>query len=147
MKNINKYLVAAMLLITSLFFIGCEKETAINEKELPEQAKLFLATHFPGESIASAIKDKEGNSNTYEVVMANGININFDENGKCISMDGYGKRLPDSSLPTQILVYVQANYQNHFITDWGFESFGQKVELSNEIELGFEIDGDFIKIL
>lgn len=147
MKKLHKYLTATLIIISTTLLLGCEKEKNINEKDLPSQATLFLNTHFSGSAISSTVKDIEGNNTTFEVILANGINIDFDKNGNCISMDGHGKRLPDSAIPSAILLYVQTYYPDNFITDWGFEPFGQKVELSNEIELGFELDGTFIKII
>ena len=141
MKKLLTYLMT-IIVVTTLLSTGCEKETTINEHQLPEQAKLYLITHFSSQRISKTIRDKEGNTTTFEVLLANGINIDFDKNGKCISMDGHGQKLPDN-----ILIYVQTHYSDHFITDWGFESFGQKVELSNEIELGFDLNGNFLRIL
>lgn len=146
MKKLLSYF-TTMMVVTALLSAGCEKETTISEHELPEQAKLFLTTHFSGQGITKATRDIEGNTTTFEVILANGINVDFDKNGKCISMDGHGQKLPDSALPSGILTYVQTHYSGYFITDWGFEFFGQKVELSNEIELGFDLSGNFLRIL
>lgn len=146
MKKLLSYF-STILVVTILLSAGCKTETTISEHELPEQAKLFLTSHFSGQPIIKATRDNEGNTTTFEVILANSINVDFDQNGKCISMDGHGQKLPDSTFPSGILTYVQTHYSDHFITDWGLESFGQKVELSNEIELAFDLSGHFLRIL
>ena len=68
-----------------------------------------------------------------------------DSASNIIDVDGV-IQLPNSVIPQSILDYVSVNYPNNVITDWELEFNHQQVELNNNIELEFEMNGNFIRI-
>ncbi|UMB54746.1 PepSY-like domain-containing protein [Lutibacter sp. A64] len=120
-------------------------EIVLNETEFPTSLKDYISTYFPSNDIISVIKDTDDNLITYEVYLKNNLELEFNNDFEIISIDGTSK-LPDTVIPESILTYITANYPNNFITDWELETNYQEVELDNNVELDFTLEGDFIKI-
>ena len=61
---------------------------------LPQEAKNFIHKHF--KDVAIRAVEKEFDENTYEVNMANGVEMEFSGAGQILSIDApdYGKSLP-----------------------------------------------------
>ena len=113
--------------------------------EIPTAIKTYIETHFPSNTIVRAEKDTENNTITYEIYLNENINLEFDSASNIIDVDGV-IQLPNSVIPQSILDYVSVNYPNNVITDWELEFNHQQVELNNNIELEFEMNGNFIRI-
>jgi len=144
-KRMGRFIKLLPILSAVFIFSGCETENAIPETDLPAEASAFISTHFPGETIAQVIKEKEGLSVDYDVFLSNGIAMEFSKKGQCRSIEG-GVELPDSVIPQGILDYVRQNYQGHQILQWELDRNEQEVEISNGLELKFDANGNFIRI-
>lgn len=145
MKNPKIFLI----LILGLFAfsaIGCEKEKTIGESELPLSIRTYLETHFPACNILKVVKDTEDNQPSYDIDLDCGVNIEFYATGQVIDIDGTFK-LPDSVIPDKILDYTATHYPNDFIIGWELEGAKQQVELNIDIELEFDLDGNFLGIV
>jgi hypothetical protein len=55
-------------------------------------------------------------------------------------------KIPDSVVPLKVLEYVQANYKEHFITEWKKSKTTQEIKLSNRKELVFNLSGTFLRV-
>jgi hypothetical protein len=125
---------------------SCSKDDVLlTETEIPTAIKTYVLTHFASNTIIRAEKDKENNRNNYEIYLNENINLEFNSALDIIDIDGI-IQLPNSVIPQLILDYVSSNYPNNFITDWELELDHQQVELNNNIELEFEMNGNFIRI-
>ena len=62
-----------------------------------------------------------------------------------IDIEGISK-LPDSVIPSKIREYVVANYPQNHIIGWEIDGRNQQVELDNDLDLEFTMNGDFIRI-
>ncbi len=146
----KKLLLAITLLVSvSIFSISCDKETIIDENQLPSKASQFLSANFNGVKILSVVEEKEGLSGKeYDVLLENGIEIKFDKNGNWLDIDAQSDTasLPDSLIPTSILDYVKENYPNAGINSIETEKYGYDVELTNGLDLIFDKDGKFNRI-
>jgi hypothetical protein len=91
------------------------------------------------------IKDKDGFTKTYDVILEGGFSLEFDRKLEIIDIDGTG-RLPDSVIPAKILDYVNQNYSGNYITDWEIDGKNQQVGLENELDLEFNRSGEFLRI-
>ena len=120
-------------------------DVLLSEDEIPTAIKTYIETHFPSNTIVRAEKDTENNTITYEIYLNENINLEFDSASNIIDVDGV-IQLPNSVIPQSILDYVSVNYPNNVITDWELEFNHQQVELNNNIELEFEMNGNFIRI-
>lgn len=128
------------------FLASCEKESLINQSDVPQEIKDYVSTHFSQNKILQTLKDNEGLILTYDVLLDSAISLEFNRSKEIISIDGNSK-LPDSVIPEKIREYVNTNYPVYFITDWEKESRKvQQIELSNGLDLEFDNDGKYLKM-
>lgn len=140
-----KKLMFFAFMLTSIMLTGCDKETILNENDIPAEIKTYVETHFPGSKILQCVKDKDGLELNYDVIIDGNFKLEFNKKKEIESIDGNSK-LPDSVIPAKILAHVQANFPSNFITDWELNRNDQEVELDNGMELLFNKDGDFLRI-
>ncbi|GAB1402903.1 hypothetical protein MASR1M74_00810 [Lentimicrobium sp.] len=124
---------------------SCEKETVLPASEVPAEITTYVKTHFSDHKILQVIKDKDGFTKTYDVILEGGFSLEFDRKLEIIEIDG-SSRLPDSVIPAKILDYVNQNYSGIYITDWETDGKNQQVGLENELELEFNMSGEFLRI-
>lgn len=143
--NISHFFKTFLILFTAFSFIACnsDDDQQIQLEELPEQAIVFLETHFPDADILKITVDSK---NKYEVKLNNGFEIDFDQNGSWIEIEGHGQQIPDAIIPLPILDYVQTNYSDLFIEEISKTTDKYKVDLSNDLEIHFDLDGNFLGI-
>ena len=120
-------------------------ENVIPEAKIPAELKSYVTTHFSSNTINKAVEDMDDNVLTYDVFLSGNVALEFDSNFNITDIDS-NSELPDSVIPEAILTYVAANYASNFITDWELEMDHQQVELNNNTELEFKMDGTFIRI-
>ncbi len=142
------FLKSCFLLFTVFIMASCnsdDDDQIITEQELPARAKTLIKTHFPGAEWSSVIMDPSNRGDQYEVKLDNGYHLDFDQEGHWIEIEGHGQPIPESLVPKAIATYVQTHYPDTFIEEIKRRSNGFKIELSNEIDLIFDGDGNFIR--
>ena len=128
-------------------FVSCEKEDVISQTNLPTASQAFIRTHFPNVTVTRVVKDTEGSGIDYTVYLANGFDIDFERNGNWDDVDGHNNPVPQSILnllPSGIVAYVSAYYNNRQIVEVNRESYGYEIGLTGDIDLRFNSQGDFI---
>lgn len=143
MKNaLSIYFVMILLAVS-----GCDNEKVVDETSLPPQASEFIEAHFPNAEVARVVRDRDDLLTSFDVILDNQVELEFDKKGECFSVDGNAnEKLPDSVIPLKVLEYVQKNYADKFITDWEKNKTTQEVSLSDNTELVFNLSGTFLKI-
>ena len=123
-------------------------EVVVNSSTLPAAAKTLISTHFPAATIRLVEKKNSASTNgtIYDVSLSNGFEIDFDINGNWTEIDGGTLAIPNALIPAKIATYVTANYPNLFITQIDNEKTYTDVELSNDVELVFDTQGNFLRI-
>lgn len=139
----NKIKIALILAIFTL--VSCEKETMVQEQDLPAEIRTFITTHFPANRILQSVKDRDGLELTYDIILEGNISLEFNRKKQITDIDGIAK-LPDSVIPSKIIDYVLANYSGSTITGWELDDRNQQVVLDNGVELEFNMSGDFLRI-
>lgn len=130
-----------------LAIFGCDNEKVVNETSLPPQANEFIEAHFPGARISRVVRDRDDLLTSYDVILDNQVELEFDNKGECYSVDGTNDtKIPDSVVPLKVLEYVQTNYADQFITEWEKSKTTQEVKLSNRKELVFNLSGTFLRV-
>ncbi|GAB1415624.1 hypothetical protein MASR2M117_10300 [Paludibacter sp.] len=56
MKHFNCQLIL-VLLVTTIFFSSCQKETIVTESKIPEEITTYVSTHFQSSNILQVIKE------------------------------------------------------------------------------------------
>ncbi len=133
----------AIALTVSL--ISCAKDEVIPVSELPAEMKVYISTHFPSNTILQVVKDVDGLTKTYDVLLSERISLEFNRQKEIIDIDSE-IALPNSVIPEQIRQYVTANYPSNVITDWELDDRNQQVQLNNGLDLKFNMNGDFLRI-
>ena len=133
----------AIALTVSL--ISCAKDEVIPVSELPAEMKAYISTHFPSNTILQVVKDVDGLTKTYDVLLSERISLEFNRQKEIIDIDSE-IALPNSVIPEQIRQYVTANYPTNVITVWELDDRNQQIQLDNWLDLEFTMNGDFIRI-
>ena len=126
-------------------FASCDKETVVQDNDLPKEISMFITTHFPSNKIIQSIKDRDGLELTYDILLDGNIKLEFNSKKQIIDIESRDK-LPNSVIPAKIIDYVSANYPDNFITGWELDNKHQQVKLNNGLELEFSMSGDFLRI-
>ena len=140
----TKIMTILMALITMVLFAQCDKDDDnINPSDLPEVAQNFLKTNYPNKDYTVEKESKNGKV-VYEVDIVGNIDVEFDGQGKCTYVGGRISEIPNEVVDSQIRTYVSDNYPNVRIVEWEMEDTYQEVELSNNIELIFDLENKFL---
>ena len=62
-----------------------------------------------------------------------------------MDIDGNGQEIPQGIVPETISTYVADNYSELFITGIDTEGNGYEIDLSNDLDLHFDTEGNFVK--
>jgi hypothetical protein len=138
----TKNILAAALL---LFAIAANAQKKITAAELPPAANEFLKQHFNGIGIEKAKKDAEHGEKGYEVILADGTEIEFWKDGKYREVDGNDKPIPTAFIDPKIVDYCKKNYPDAQITHIDYGHNDVDVDLTGKIDLEFDKDGKFLK--
>ena len=77
-------ILTAFLAITGLV---SSKDSIITADRLPDSARSFIDEYFPETPISYVKKDGGLTKSTYEVILQDGTEIEFDKNGKLLHID------------------------------------------------------------
>lgn len=134
--------------VAMIFSMGVFAQATTDK--LPKNARDFISTSF------SSVKTEEVKENSnwqiwedekYEVRLSNGMQLDFDENGDIIEIDSNNNEaIPETALPSTIVSYVKSKHPDAKVVGWEKQGKGQEVELSNDVEVEFDKDGNFLKI-
>ena len=116
---------------------------------LPTSAKDFVNTNFAGVEILNIEKFAPAKSNgvMYEVNFKNGSEVEFDESGNWIKVEATGNgTIPTGFISTSILTYIASNYPNIGINQIEKIATGFEVELTNDVDLIFDANGNFVRV-
>ncbi|MGR7814043.1 PepSY-like domain-containing protein [Lacinutrix undariae] len=145
---------ATILALFAIIFTSCsndddnnsnDSEIVLTEAQIPSEITAYIAQHFPSNTTNTVIEDTDDNVITYEVYLSESVQLEFNSNFEIIEIDSL-YQLPNSVIPQAILDYVVLNYPTNFINGWELEYNHQQIDLNNNIELEFEMNGDFIRI-
>lgn len=149
-KIIQTGFIALSLLVT---MTSCDsdddnKESAINASDLPITATAFVTTYFPNATYLTIKKQNKADNDgsIYDVHLTNGFEVDFDANGNWIDIDGNHQTIPVELILEKIQTYITTNYANQFAISIDKEPTYIEVELSNNLELVFDLQGNFLRI-
>jgi len=116
----------------------------INRENLPEQAQAMLNEYFPKAKVSMIKIDKHLLKKTdYDVKLTNGTKIEFNNAGKWTSVDCKTREVPEGLILKPIRNYVKKNFPDTKIVKIEKKSSGYEIELSDDVELKFNLLGGF----
>ncbi|MBR5813139.1 MAG: PepSY-like domain-containing protein [Bacteroidaceae bacterium] len=140
-----------IILLALVFSIGVANALDFNDKvisknQLPAQAQSFLNEYFAGAKISYAKQEIDFLERSYEVVLADGVKLEFSNKGSWKEVDcSYGE-VPSSIIPAPIRKYISENYSGSRVLKIERDGRGYEVKLSNKLELKFNNDFKIVNI-
>ncbi|UTN03548.1 PepSY-like domain-containing protein [Flavobacterium bizetiae] len=145
---LSSFIAVSLLLAATSCDSDNDNETLINATDLPKAADAFVKKYFPDANYVLVTKEKvvSIDGSIYDVKLSNYFEIDFDADGNWIDIEGNHQAIPVELIPEKIQTYVATNYPNQFVTSIDNERTTVEVEISNNLELVFDRQGNFIRI-
>lgn len=145
MKKLLKFLPLFLVGLMAVTFWSCSDDDdfkPVTNAELPTAAKTFLETYYPSVNYQTK-KDK----NEFEVYLSNGQKVEFYKDGEWKDVDAVkrGETVPIGFYPSEIDTYVSEKHAGEGIHEISKESYGYDVELTNNVDIEFTSNGEFIR--
>lgn len=145
MRTFTKLFAAVAAIFASVSIVSC-REAIIPADKLPAAAQTFIREYFPESTVSYVKKDKEQMKTTYEVVLQDGSEIDFDSKGRWDKVDCKRSSVPAALVPKEIAEYVQNSFPGQLIVKIDKEHYGFEAELSSGLEMKFGKNGKLLKI-
>lgn len=151
----KKILLLCLMTLGVGTFVACSsddnepKYEEINYEALVEPSKNFVTDYFSTEEVFKVRKNfrPERNGALYKVLFKSAIEVEFNNSGEWVSVEHErDMALPTDFMPQNLVNYVEATYPNVGICSIEKEHAAYEVELTNGLELLFDLDGNFIRV-
>jgi|SRR5690606_677842 len=137
-------------LLISIFCLsgfGIAQVSNTIQDPLPAIASNFIKTNFAGETILQSFQKNDDNKVEYHAHLSNGIEIEFDGEGNWEEVDSKtATAIPTGFIPSKITSYVSKNFPTQKIAKIEKDSNSYDVELTNGLDVEFNLNGDFLRI-
>lgn len=139
------------MILVSLLALCASESCADNDKiiqmsQLPTIAQEFIKTYFESPNVAVVKQENNGLSRSYEVVFTNGDNIEFDRKGNWKEIECKNSCVPSAIIHKHIIDYIKSSYPTAVVKKIDRDKRGYELELSNGIELSFDLMYNLIDI-
>lgn len=115
-------------------------------KDLPQAARTILSKNFKSKLSLIKIESTLGMIEDYEVVLADGTEVEFDSKGNWYKVETpINKSVPSSMLPQALSGYVSKNHKGTKIVGVEKDRNKYNIELSNGLDLIFDLNGNFVR--
>lgn len=129
-----------------LLMTACSDKPVAPE-QLPAPVRTFIQQNFPGQTISFATKDLEITGWQYDVVLADGTQIDFDTDKMWDKIQcTMGNPVPTALIPAQIAAHLRTNFPDAMVLKIDKENNGYEVELANGLELKFNQQGALMEV-
>ena len=135
-----------MFLFASLFIsmFACSSKPQVGTfNELPAPAQQFITTYFAQSDIAWIQWERSGMGKEYEVRLNSGVEIEFYGDGSLETNECKDHAVPDGIVPDAIATYVNTKFPQAFVVKYHIDRREQEVELNNDLDLVFDLNGNF----
>lgn len=139
------------VLLSSLFCLsvlwGGDKVTTTDAEKLPVAARNFIASNFSDTRISIIKIDKEHVGGTsYDVLLENGYNLEFNNKGAWTEIDGGVNSLSETLIPDPVVLCVKRHFPGYAVASMEREKKRINVKLTNGTELEFNLKGELIEL-
>ncbi len=140
-----------LIILVSVFSLGIFAAYAGNDKpitinELPVAAQNFIKTYFPNSKVALAKVEKEMMTTTYDVVMTDGVKLEFNKDGSWTEVDCQYSAVPAGIVPAQIVQKVADLYPNAKIVKIDRDKKEYEIKLDSKVELTFDMKFNLVEV-
>lgn len=141
MKKIFAIIAVSMVAVT----LAKADDRPVGFSQLPSAAQTFINDTYPGEKISYATVDDDLIRPDYNVVLASGVRIQFENDGRLEKIEARSG-VPEGVVPVQICDYVGMHYPDAVIVEYEIGRRAYEVRLSNRLELKFNRNFNLIEI-
>ena len=120
--------------------------TACVDEKVPPRWKALIDKYFPQWTVVLVEMDEDDDDGKeYSVLLNDGTKVEFDLQGDWKRVSRKKTGVPSTLVPKPILQYVKTNYPEDVITKLSRKPYGFKIELSNDEDVRFNPQGQFIE--
>ena len=145
MKKLVSIIATFLLTIVAVQDLSA-RDFPITFDQLPANAQAFVKQYFKVENIASVWKDDDIYDQDYKVYFNDGTQIEFFANGEWEEIKTRAYAVPAKLIPNGIAQFVNKNYPQIDIYKIQKKHYGYEVELTNGLDLEFNLNGQFLRI-
>ena len=123
--------------------------TSCADQDIPVNSQHFIKQYFPGTSVVLVEIDDDDDDSEMEycVWLNDGTKVEFDMQGEWERVGRKKTGVPVKLIPPTIIQYVKANYPDDVVSKLSRKPYGYKIELSNDMDLRFNLQGQFIEVI
>ena len=140
----KKIFALVTVVLASLQIINAD-DRPVTFNQLPAPAQEFITTNYPDEKISYATKDDDFILPDYNVMLANGVKIQFEHSGALEKIEAR-TGIPEDLVPFQIRDYVKLHYPDAIFVEYEIGKRSYDVKLSNRLEVKFNRNFNVIEI-
>ena len=133
-----KYYSLIVWLLALVMMVSCE------DVSVPVQATAFIDQYFPESSVVLVEIENDEGTRAYSVWLNDGTKIEFDMQGDWKRVGRKKTGVPSILIPGTIMQYVKTHYPNNVVTKFSKKEYGYKLELSDDMDLRFNKQFQFI---
>lgn len=141
----KRIILTFLLSVLFVFYVSAD-DRPVRYSDLPEAARSFLESAFPGVKVAHAFVDDDFVRPDYTVILKGGFEVEFDHAGRLEKIDADDTFIPSGIIPLQIRDYVRLHYPGAGFIKYEVDRRSYEVKLSNGMELEFNADFNLMEI-
>jgi hypothetical protein len=141
-----KKLILMIVSIAAFVSVAGAEDKPVTFNQLPEGARTFLDTNYQKVKLVLATKDDDFIRPEFNVVLENGVAIQFDNDGRLEKIASRSGDIPAAVIPKQITDIVKSHYPDAYIVEYEVDRKTYEVKLSNRIEITFDSSFRMIEI-
>lgn len=143
----KKILLLMALMVGVLQFAMAGDVVTRDVNKLPVAAREMLSKNFPQTKVSYIKIEKDlFLSTSYDVKLADGVELEFNSKGEWLEIDCKDKAVPATFIPQTISKYMKANYNGHKVVKIERNRKGYDLTLENGLEVDFDQFGGFLKL-
>ena len=142
----KKTIIAAVMAMLAIVPALARDRYTTDHTQLPAAARQVIAETFGQNKINHIKIDTDMYGTSYDVVLNNGTELEFDRQGNLTEVDAGRNGVPDKLVPAAICAYVKANYKNAKITSLDISRDHYEVGLAGGLDLRFDKNGRFLGV-
>jgi hypothetical protein len=141
-----KKLILMIVSIAAFVSVAGAEDKPVTFNQLPEGARTFLDTNYQKVKLVLATKDDDFIRPEFNVVLENGVAIQFDNDGRLEKIASRSGDIPAAVIPKQITDIVKSHYPDAYIVEYEVDRKTYEVKLSNRIEITFDSSFRLVEI-
>ena len=133
----KRFVITLTFVLVSLIVMRAGDRPVTFDK-LPHEAQKFIHTYFSSQKVTLATIDDDLVRPEYQVNLANGVIIEFENNGKLEKIQDRSGNIPKGIVPGKIIDTVMKYYPDEKIVEYEVGRKSYEVQLSNKVEIQFD---------